>query len=247
MSLQTLFTGLLLFFNIEASIVEIKYMRDIMQYVDKDGFFIFDLDNTVYEPTEEIGSYQWCDSLISREMKKEKYPNATSVIQKVAPICEDALQYVDFQLIEEITPFIIKELQSKGLPVMALTLRHAYSSSLTVKQLLKLGICFAKQLFKGIQNVYLDSIGKSRPFFYEGILFCNGCYDKGEVLEAYFKAISFYPEKIFMVDDNLENLKNVERMCRRLGIEFIGLNYTFLRNKVNNFVLRDFMIPVELL
>lgn len=64
------------------------------------------------------------------------------------------------------------------------------------------------------------------PSFKNGILFTIQSASKGLLLKAFFERIKWYPNKIVMVDDKLENLESVREEAKKLNIAFTGYLYT---------------------
>jgi len=62
------------------------------------------------------------------------------------------------------------------------------------------------------------------PVFYKGILL-TAKYEKGEVLKAFLDKINWWPKKIIFIDDHLKYLKDVQRVAKDKGVDFVGLYY----------------------
>ena len=68
------------------------------------------------------------------------------------------------------------------------------------------------------------------PLLKKGVVF-SAQIDKSIVLEEVFKVEKLGFKKIIYVDDQLENLQEVEAFCKKNGIEFVGFEYTAVRDR----------------
>lgn len=137
-------------------------------------------------------------------------------------------------LIEENTPFIISELQKKGIKLIAFS--NASSGNVGTinipttryKELKGHCIDFSDSFnhLEEIQFKELPCTLGSHPIFSNGILLANG-NTKGEVLLKFLEKAKWIPQKIIFVDDKLEYLQSVESALAQLNpkIVFTGLHY----------------------
>jgi hypothetical protein len=108
--------------------------------------------------------------------------------------------------------------------------------------LLKLHIDFAKQwadnyIFYDLEKSYNSQT--QVPLFKYGILFTGAFYDsrskkipahsKGILLSHFLYNARLHPLHIFMIDNNLSNLKSAEKIARKLAIPFDGFWYGRIR------------------
>ena len=147
------------------------------------------------------------------------------------------------QLIESDTPSLLAKLQQQKIKIMALTaamtgrIGEIDSEEHVYQELKKLGIDFALS-FAELGELQFNSFSSYRnnyPSFKHGLLFTNGenianaaCHPKGAVLVHFFKQTKLSPKIVVMVDDKLENLKNIEAALKEFNpeIKYLGLHYT---------------------
>ena len=65
---------LLYFCFLFSEIFEIQNIREMEKYISDDCLVLFDLDNTLIEPVQELGSPQWFDSRINIDISKGYEP-----------------------------------------------------------------------------------------------------------------------------------------------------------------------------
>ena len=138
-------------------------------------------------------------------------------------------------LIEEETPLLIKQLQEKGVEVLALTSFPIGSIGLIPDI-----AAWRVNLLKEFNLSFSRELGKSFPLLREGVLFAEG-HKKGDVLRDFFAYSGFYPSKVIFIDDLLSNVENVKSAMDSLGIECSAYQYMganrFFKEKVDEDVL----------
>ncbi len=148
-----------------------------------------------------------------------------------------ALFNCKWRLVGEETPQLIKDLQRKGVTVVALTgcITGEHGNIPVVEdwrinQLKKFGIDFSSAFPKNNYFVLDEKFESPFPVFKDGIIFANICpktasRTKAPVLIEFLEKINFKPNKIIFVDDGLKYLEETADEMKRLDIPFIGLHY----------------------
>lgn len=235
-----LFFLLILFLNMtsatQATIIPIKKISEINQYLEQNQtpektLLVFDVDYTLVHsscPAFQIKNYREHKSSLKKICK-----NLTPEQKSVLPILMVS-SYLNV-LIEENAPRIIRELQSKGYPVIACTATTAgsFGNVESIPQwryegLFSLNFDFSSTFSAHSPLVLttLDSYKNYHPAFFRGILFANLEDDsKGATLLAFLDQINFKPIKVIMVDDNLQQLQSVDNALNKRGVPFTGLHY----------------------
>ncbi len=136
-------------------------------------------------------------------------------------------------LVEKEIPSKIKQLQDRGVKVIALTAspvgkygRVESAERWRIEHLNGLGINFAPS-FPSIDRHQLEAIKHPQmapPVFEAGILFSIG-HEKGVVLRHFLEMWGLQPTKVVFIDDLMENLQSVEKELANSGIEFKGYLY----------------------
>lgn len=215
--------------NVEHLITEL-----LKSYRPAELFVAFDIDMTLIQPDHPALYYP----ALKKYVKHYK-----SILGTVTPENRDwistwaALQFPQ-RLVESKTPEVIKNLQSKGIPVIAFT--ASLSGSLIPDQMK--AIHFRRQQLeeKGIKFIFGEShdeisfsefppFANSHPMFYKGILSANGEKNtsKGTVFCAFLKSIMSMAKVIILVDDkrkHLEDMGNKLQECMPTA-QFIGIQY----------------------
>jgi len=224
-----------IFLNLNGRIIEIKNMSELPKYTNEPNtLVIFDIDNTILEPTNELGSDQWFSACVKKEI--DSGLNKIEAINKVVPSYIAAQQKAKVKLVEPQTSKIISSLQKQKIPMLALTARGIELSNCTFSQLKSIKV-----------NLSLKSPWKKEltfsdcPFqanYRNGIIFCTQ-NNKGQILNKFLDMTAFKPSKIVFIDDRKSHLEDVEKELENTKISFIGLRYSYLDEKVNRFVLRE--------
>lgn len=118
-----------------AEVIQIQNMSSILPYIKKDTLVVFDLDNTIMETPQMLGSDQWFDHAIEYKIKGGMDKGAA--LNTVADLWTVVQLKSDMQMVESKTASLIKNLQKKGVEVIALTARPEEMFDRTRAQLKK--------------------------------------------------------------------------------------------------------------
>lgn len=210
-------------------VLEIKHIRDVLKHTSHNSLVIFDLDNTLVESTQEVGSDQWFVSL--SQYAANIMVDSAETISLVLSIYHEIQFHIDLRAVQQEAIRIIQILQDLCIPVLALTARGTKISEPTLKQLDKIGIQFHKQWD---EEFSLPKDEMHAPIFRQGVIFCDGA-DKGKCLDYFLHYKLFSPKHVVMVDDKAKYLISVGKMLKQYHAQFVGLRYSFLDEKVRAF------------
>ncbi|MCB0404153.1 MAG: DUF2608 domain-containing protein [Bdellovibrionales bacterium] len=198
--------------------------------IDGDSVLVVDLDNTVIESAQMLGSAQWFEYLFAGLKKSglsagEAYQQA---IQQWVQI-QDA---TDVRPVEVSTPDFLRGIQAMGIRVMALSARPPQVSQRTLEQLANVGIDFTRP------SIFVKDLPmqfkRASALYKQGVLFADRL-DKGGVLAAFFDRIQFRPKRVVYVDDKLANVESVSRAMKKIGVAFEGYRYGAADIRVKTF------------
>ncbi len=213
-------------------IVEIKKAKEIPGHLQPDALIIFDIDNTIMHPAQELGNDQW---FRHRYKEHTKQLRASDALQKTLNEWIAIQHVTSVRIVEEDIRDVIQDLQKKNLPLIGLTTRGYPMAHRTLEQLGSISV-----------DLSATAPNKETLYFFEpehvqkgvvylgGILFTSGTH-KGMTLGHYFQKIGLKPKRILFINDKLDHLEEVERYCQKEGIEFLGLRYGYLDEKVASF------------
>ena len=214
---------------VQAEIIEIPHMNELHKHLQSNMLVIFDIDNTLIEPTQELGTYQWFQHRIKdyrsygfdKEAALEKALREWTAIQSITKV----------KIVEAGTAEIIKNLQLLEMPIIGLSSRGLGLSTRTVEQLELVNIDLSETAPSQEEFLFMNERG---VLFRKGILFTAGT-NKGMALKKFLDYTNCRPSSILFINDELFPLKSVESMCNQENIPFVGLRYSYLDEKVKNF------------
>ena len=200
-----------------ARVVEIKSMAEVVPHINSRTFLVFDLDNTVLEPVQMLGSDQnfsfWVEQGLKRGLTNEQAKDrAIQLASFVQP-------YSNVRSVKGRTPRFIATIQRTGLPVIALTARPGNWARGTLSQVASLNIDFRVAAPK-LQNNRLKN-----GDFLNGVYFLAKGSDKGQALIEFMKEAGLNPERILFIDDKAHNVEAVERALEKTPLEHISFRY----------------------
>lgn len=216
-----------------ANIYEHTNSAVILDYLNPEDhhkytLIIFDIDNTIATTNTFIGSDQW----VSHEIKKrlDQGLSYREAWLEIADLYVTLQHIIDLVPVEAVTPAIIKELQNKGIIVIALTARLPKLASRTITQLKNIGVDFSHT------PLWHEEIVNNDDIYYHytnGIIFCDG-NDKGKVLSHILNHIGYKPTKVIVIDDRQKHLQAVKNALHP-DITFVGIRYGYLDEIVAQF------------
>lgn len=205
----------------EAKILETSHIAEVLPLIDKDTWFLVDLDNTLFEAAQALGHANWFYDEMQKRLQagmtreeaiRDCYPGwiKTQKVCRVKPLEDDFV------------PALI-QLQHQGIIVMALTHRQPPVASATIHQIQSLGFDFmptapSKETFE---------VPAAFPTLYkQGILFVSDYNKKGDVFMPFLKMLDHNPKKIVFIDDKRKNVEELETIFSQSEIEYTGIYYT---------------------
>jgi len=216
--------------GISSSLIEIKYFAEIYDYLASDTLIILDVDNTLMEPVQEFGNDQWFRWRL-RQLESNGVASNEALSQALSEW--HAIQAVTkSRPVELTTPALVGQLQSSDWTVIALTTRGLAVASRTLEQLESIGFCFKKSSPQ--QHSLLFQNETQDILFRHGVLFTNGTH-KGTSFLTLLDLMDYHPKRVLFVNDKASHIKELEVACYENSIEFIGLRYGHLDERVNNF------------
>jgi hypothetical protein len=212
-----------------SEIYEIKQIHEIHIHLHQDQLVIFDIDNTLMEPIQQLGSDQWFRYRIKEHQNKGM--DYASALERTLPEWTAIQNITRVKPVEQNTAKCVHELQTKKYSVMGLTTRGLGIATRTVEQLMTIGIDLSITAPATEEKFFMNDGG---VLFRKGILFTAGTH-KGKALKKFLNLIKFQPKSMLFINDKMENLKEVEMMCTEEHIPFTGLRYGFLDEKIKKF------------
>lgn len=200
-------------------IFESNKIESILDFVDPKTLFIFDIDHTLIEPLQVIGSTHWEKHLTHRLIDEGMHPESARL--KACGLWKEIQKRTGVQAIESGIYRLITILKERAVMTLGLTSRDHDLADLTFRQLKAVDL---DQVFTFNHPAKIFNLEYTAEFK-NGTLFC-GHNAKDLTLGALLKHAEITPEKIIFIDDQKDHLYKLEEMSFRAGIEFIGMQYT---------------------
>lgn len=200
------------------------------------GLVVLDVDNTLMEPLQELGSVQWYDDCTAALC--EQGLDYTLASARVYPEWVKLQKTLPVKPVEPEIPEILHAWQQEGIQVMAMTSRGIDLTYRTVEQLASIGIDLHKNALSDRMFIVEppSPLHSHQGIMYKrGVLLCQPPSNKGTVLKRFLEAIKTVPEQIIFVDDVLSNIQDVQVALADTGISVVGIRYGACDEKVRNF------------
>jgi phosphoserine phosphatase len=200
------------------NITETKKIIDVFNYVDSETLVLFDVDNTLIEPTSYIGSSTWFSYIVKKTL--DRGMEFKEVIDRLIPIFVELQHIISVKPVEAQTAMVVKKLHKQNIKTMGLTARNFILSKRTDEQLRYVDISLDSNTIYDGEIIFSEEVG-----FYRGVLSIEPFGNKGARLFQLFEKINYWPKKVVFVDDTREFLDGVSDMLAEQNIDFTGLRY----------------------
>lgn len=212
-----------------AQIIESKRMKEIMGTVTRGSIVVFDLDNTILEAAQTLGSDQWYEHRLKQNQKMG------FSLEEALEITSKEWEAVNYnghvQLVEAYTPDLIESLQDRGIPTLGLTARPHTFTNESLSQLERLGVDFTRNT---IGDADLVLHGRDKAIYRAGLL-SVGSNNKGKMLLALMQKVGFSPTRVIFIDDKIKNVTNVDHAMNDASIPVFAHRYGAADWKVKHF------------
>ena len=216
--------------SLSGEILEFNSMHNLEEYLTPGSLIVFDIDNTLIEPVQELGKDQWFGRKIQRYI--EQGFNSKNALEVTLKQWTAVQNITDMQLAEPGIDTLIKKLQKQGFSTIGLTTRGLDLCNRTIDQLQSVKIKLDRT-HKNKKDIFFH-IEKVGVLYRGGIIFtCNT--HKGKALFKFLKKSNLKPSHVVFINDKHSHLLPVEEYCEKHNILFTGLRYNQLDPKVQNF------------
>jgi hypothetical protein len=208
-------------------VIETSSIDHAFTYLEKDTLYVFDLDNTLIESVQHLGSDQWVAHELNQRTSQGQ--SLDDALCHVIPYWIEVQNRTEMRLVDPAIPNLLMKMQKKNVAMIGLTKRPPELSDRTLQQMKPLNIDFSKTAHHKEELIFSELSGTQ---FKQGIIFVSQGVDKGPCLLAYLKTLKKIPKRIVVIDDKMSNVKNIADAIEPLGIPFIGIRYGAADEKV---------------
>lgn len=210
-----------------AEIRETSSMAEALSYAGPNTLVVLDLDNTVMETAQMLGSDPFFGLLVD-------------AAHGLGIQGDDAIQWAlernglvqpesRVRPVEAQTPEWIQELQARGVRVMGLTSRPGLWAHRTIRQVESLGISLR------VTAPIIESSALPSGQMQEGIFFLNPGKAKGPAMIEFLHLLGSSPESIVFVDDKASHTKSMEAALSSSTIPHTSFRYGAADERVRAF------------
>jgi len=215
-------------------LVESSKLSTINEHLTENVLIVLDIDNTLVESVEELGSDQWTWERIKQ--LKSLGASGDEALEQTMREWREIHLTIPVKTPEDNAAALIRELQEKGYPIIALTTRGPEDATVTLRELRIVGIDLNHT---SIAKHDLEIELKKPALYKNGILFISLFNKKGVALKTFLQKLNYQPQKIIFVDDKLSHIQDVAEACTVLDINYIGIRYGACDQRVKSFKLTN--------
>ncbi|MCH9632972.1 MAG: hypothetical protein S4CHLAM6_13210 [Chlamydiae bacterium] len=193
-------------------------LLDIVEHVDSNTLFIFDIDHTLIEPVQIIGSTHW-ERHLAKKLKEQGFTHHEACIRAFHQW--RTIQHLTaVKAVEESVYEILTLVKNLNVQTLGLTARDGTLSELTFDQLKSVQL---DKLFTHKEDCK-DLPGNYPCKYTKGAIFCG--FNKKDVgLQLFLEHVKMNPKKVVFVDDQKSHIDELEDLSNLLGIEYVGMTY----------------------
>ncbi|MDP1879486.1 MAG: DUF2608 domain-containing protein [Parachlamydiaceae bacterium] len=213
-------------------IIESDSILSILDHVNEDTFVFSDLDNTLIESENHLGSAQWGDYLYDLYFDPNR-PVEDADSLEAEKWCE-VQPLINIRHVDPQTPELIRRLHENKIPLIGLTARRPEEIHFTLEQLNSLQITLSRHFFN---NDYLDDASQPRKriIFHHGVIYCTPINQKSYGLKLFLEKAKCNPKKIIFIDDKLSHVEDVALFAKEQGIDYVGIRFSGADPRVKTF------------
>lgn len=183
--------------KVSNQIYPLDYLKDILPYIDRDTWVLFDIDDVIVAPH---ATWLWERDFLA-ELAKRAQDDAE---RKCLIACVEQHRFpMQYQLVDKTFAQVFKEIKARAACVGALTGRDEFDDNL--------------RAFLQTHDIHFTM----QVAHDEGIIFCKSM-DKGSAL---FDTLQTLPKKIVFIDDSKKNCETVFNACRAAGVACTIFHY----------------------
>lgn len=230
MTVMLLIIGLMI--HAKAEVIETKQYIDVLKYVTADTLVVTDLDNTVIEPVQTLGSDQWGEAM-GKKLIAAGFEKAHAVEMHVSMFAL-VQQYTQVKTVESDTARILNDLKSMNIPVLGLTARPVYIVDRTLDLVKSVNLNLTG--LDEVADVVKRDQNPNEIVYKSGVVFVGPMNNKGLVLKSIvdqLKQTNF--KRIVFIDDKVHHAVNVDQAFENSGIEVKSLRYGAADVKVHSY------------
>ncbi len=225
--------------SLYSEIVETAHFSELAQVATDETLVICDIDDTLFIPTQTLGSDVWFYYRLQQYTAQGWTPE--NALEKALAEWESVRHVTNVKLVEHGTEKVVKSIQEKGITVIGLTTQGLALATRTKQQLASLGIDLLTTAPSREDYYFLNEY--HGVLYRHGILFTSGT-PKGPALLMLLNHIGYRPKKVIFINDKESHLLDVAQSLEKEGIPFLGMrmryNYSDERVAAFNKELADF-------
>lgn len=209
---------------------EIQQIEEMLDYAKEGTLFVLDIDNTLIEPCQHLGSDQWFEHQIT--FLKEKGVDHEEAVHAIFPLFTEIQKRTKIRHVDSTVKKAFIKIKEMGFSAVGLTKRDPSLALHTVKHLANVDLDFTPLAPAYNQEVHKE-LGNN--LYQDGIVFTSLGAGKGGPLIAYLKHLKAQPSHIVVVDDKKSNLEQIAQALKTLDIPFVTLRYAGVDDHVTSF------------
>ncbi len=208
--------------------IETKKINDVLLHTDANTLVAFDLDDTLMQATQYVGSITW-EKHMTAHFQKEGFDKQEAK-KKVCKIWRKLQAITSVKTVEPDTLKVLALLQEKNIQIMGLTARRPEVLDSTIKQLNSINLSLNANPLHPEEILFDNS-----ACYVENVLYLGQGKNKGETFVNFLKKINHVPQKVLFVDDARHHCEHVSQALFQENIPCTCIHYTAAQQQYASF------------
>lgn len=198
--------------------IESKKITDLLDHVDEETLVVFDVDNTLFESSLNIGGVPWFFHLLEK-LQAKGLPEKEAE-KKLYQVWVQLQHVVPMKLVEPETPSVVQALHEQNIKTIGLTARGMTLAQRTHQQLEGLDIRLHQNTIHAEDLIIDEEAG-----FVKGVLSMEATGNKGERLIQLCEKIGYSLKRVVAIDDVPHFLEGLQNTLGKHDVPFVGIRY----------------------
>lgn len=228
-------------------LIETPHIEKLLETSSKNTLILSDITNTLYKPCNTMSDKKWRTYLVNRV---SEVISDSTLASKIATTLENIIvNQIDKGLVHQNMPSVIKELQDKEIPFLAISQKNwsapydphfGVTTSNHLKKLdidLERSLPFLGKMKNDANSNYepIQDVNKTDEYtFAKGIIFTNKTpLDKA--LDAFLNRLEKKPQHIIILENSCEHKEKLETVIKSHNIALTYIRHTSSENPEKSF------------
>jgi hypothetical protein len=228
-------------------LIETPHIEKLQEAADTNTLILSDITNTLYKPCNTMSNKKWRIYLANQISEVVSDPDLASQIAKRLEYI--IVNQVDKDLVHQNMPYVIKELQAREVPLIAISVKnwampydpdYGIATSNHLKKLdidLEKSVPLLGKMKSGLDATYepIQDVNITEEYtFAKGIIFTN-TIPLNVALDAFLNRLERKPQRIIILENSYDHREKLETVIKAHNIAVTFFKHVSIENQGKTF------------